>query len=414
MIRRWVGVSALGLLTITSYGSWFYAFGVLIEEIAGDTGLSTTILGLTYGVAQVITGIGAFVAGRLLDRFGGVGPFGTQAVAGCGLMFASTLAPGPIFAVLYAAGSGLIGATGFYAVTTTAAARLRPDTPDRAIAVLTLIGALSSPLYLPGTAWLLGVTDWRTAAQILTAVSAGAALVAASVTSGARSQRGAGPSTNPFAALRVALGSPAVRRMLSVYFAAGLAYSTVLVYQVPILTASGIALGTAGTIGGLRGFCQIFGRVGLISVAERVGAARLLGLSYVVSALGVAMLFGANVATGLIYGVVAGVALGASSPLQAMVARAQFDEGDLGLLMGLQGAALGVAGGIGPLVGGAMRDASGSWTPTLVLSVLALATAGFLIRTVPSGGPNGISRRTSPDRHAPAPGTDPSAGGGSA
>ncbi|MGE4566252.1 MAG: hypothetical protein AAEB43_01210 [Acidimicrobiales bacterium] len=43
----WVGVISLGLLTITSYGSWLYGFGVLINPINQTMGLSTTALGLT-------------------------------------------------------------------------------------------------------------------------------------------------------------------------------------------------------------------------------------------------------------------------------------------------------------------------------------------------------------------------------
>ncbi|MCP4223537.1 MAG: hypothetical protein GY773_09370, partial [Actinomycetia bacterium] len=44
-VRGWTGVAALGLLTITTYGSWFYGFGVLIGPIHDDVGWSTTILG---------------------------------------------------------------------------------------------------------------------------------------------------------------------------------------------------------------------------------------------------------------------------------------------------------------------------------------------------------------------------------
>ncbi len=41
--------------------------------------------------------------------------------------------------------------------------------------------------------------------------------------------------------------------------------------------------------------------------------------------------------------------------------------------MGMQGAVLGLAGGLGPLLGGTIRDATGSWTWVVV------AAAGFLL-----------------------------------
>ena len=117
-------LAALGLVTITAYGSWFYGFGVLVSPITEDTGWSTGAMGLTFGVAQVITGAGAFVAGRLLDRFGGAGPFLPQAVLGGGLLLAATWAGDVVvFGALYSLGAGIVGATGFYHVTTVAASR---------------------------------------------------------------------------------------------------------------------------------------------------------------------------------------------------------------------------------------------------------------------------------------------------
>jgi predicted MFS family arabinose efflux permease len=62
-----------------------------------------------------------------------------------------------------------------------------------------------------------------------------------------------------------------------------------------------------------------------------------------------------------------------------MYARAHFDESDLGLLLGLQGAAIGIAGGIGPLVGGVIHDLADTWTPVVVLTVSSLALAALLL-----------------------------------
>ncbi len=378
--RGWAGVAVLGLLTITSFGSWFYGFGVLIDPIHEDVGWSTTTLGVTYGAAQVIAGIGAFAGGRLLDRHGGVGPFALQAVAGGGLMLVASWAEDAVvFGLLYAVGAGVTGATGFYSVTTVAAARLRSDCPERAISVLTVIGAFASPIYLPMTAWLVTTWDWRVAARVLSALAIGGAVVAAVVARGGASPEGSRPSARPLAALRSTVRLPAVRRMLAVYLTGGIAFTSVLVYQVPILTGAGISLGAAGLIGGLRGFCQVFGRVGLTTMVERFGAGALLRLAYAVSGIGVAFLLAGTLPAGVAYAVVAGVALGASSPLQAIYARSHFDEGDLGLLMGLQAAALGIAGGVGPLLGGILRDATGSWTPTVLMCVGALSLSAWLL-----------------------------------
>jgi len=106
-LSEWADVVALGVLTITAFGSWFYGFGVLIDPIHVDTGWSTAGLGAVFGVAQILTGIGAFFGGRLLDRRGGAGTFGLQAIVGGGLFLSATWASNPIlFGLLYAAGAG--------------------------------------------------------------------------------------------------------------------------------------------------------------------------------------------------------------------------------------------------------------------------------------------------------------------
>ena len=376
----WSGVAALGLLTITSYGSWMYGFGVLIGPISDDMGWSTSTLGVTFGAAMLLTGLGSFTGGRLLDRFGGPGPFLLQALPGGGLLLASTWADNPVsFGLFYALGAGITGATGFYHVTTAAAARLRPHRPDQAIAVVTLIGAFCSPIYLPLTAWMVTAWHWRTAARILALLAIAGGLLAASLTADARSSH-SGPSLRPLDAIRSALGRPAIQRMMAAYVMTGIAFTSVLVYQVPILTASGLSLAAAGTIGGLRGLFQFFGRLGLTGLVERHGSGALLRLAFLVSAVGIAFLLFGTIPAGVVFALMAGLAMGASTPLQSVYARSHFDEGDLGLLMGLQGVSMGLAGALGPVLGGIMHDLSESWTPTVVMGIVTMALGAWLLK----------------------------------
>jgi predicted MFS family arabinose efflux permease len=357
-----------------------YGFGVLIGPISDDMGWSTTTLGVTFGAAMLLTGLGSFTGGRLLDRFGGPGPFLLQALLGGGLLLASTRADRPvIFGLFYALGAGITGATGFYHVTTAAAARLRPHRPDQAIAVVTLIGAFCSPIYLPLTAWMVTAWHWRTAARVLALLAIAGGLLAASLTADARSSH-SGPSLRPLDAIRSALGRPAIQRMMAAYAMTGIAFTSVLVYQVPILTASGLSLATAGTIGGLRGLFQFFGRLGLTGLVERHGSGALLRLAFLVSAAGIAFLLVGTIAAGATFALLAGLAMGASTPLQSVYARSHFDEGDLGLLMGLQGVSMGLAGALGPVLGGVMHDLSGRWKPTVVMGIVTMALGAWLLK----------------------------------
>ena len=416
---------SLGIYTITSYGTWAYAFGVLIESIRADAGWSTSFLGSVYGASMALAGLSAFWSGRLLDRFGPMVPLGLHAVVASGLLFAAfATSEAWLFAVLFAAGAGLSGSTGFYAMTTVIATRTRPDRPERAIAVLTLVGAFCSPIYLPVTAWLLTIWHWRSVGQALVVAGAAGAVqamvftrshyqkrrrqVQTATTAPTRDVKALGvdpdrhhlPSTRSLDALGRALTNPAVRRALLVYFLAGAAGSTMWAYQVPILEATGLSLAAAGTFGGLRGLFQLFGRMGLTTAVERFGSARLLQAAYLSTAIGSGALIVGSAGwlrstwitpamLALIFALTAGSGFGASSPLQAIHARLHFDPGDLGLLMGLQGAVLGLAGGFGPVAGSVMRDISGSWTITISVVLAVLLLSAYLLSPPRSQAPTG-------------------------
>ncbi|MCH2414907.1 MAG: MFS transporter, partial [Acidimicrobiales bacterium] len=178
---------------------------MLVGPIHDDVGWGTTMLGIAYGAGFVINGAASVVGGRLLDRHGCRGPFLLQAVVGGGCLLAATWATDQVvFGALYALGGGIVGATGFYHVTTAAVARLRPDRPDQAIARLTMVGALCSVIYLPMTAWLVEAWGWRATGRLLALTAIAGALLATLL---GRAGRGAeAASESPWRAMRGARG----------------------------------------------------------------------------------------------------------------------------------------------------------------------------------------------------------------
>ncbi len=377
----WVSVAALGLLTITSYGSWFYAFGILIGPIGADTGWSVTSLGAVFGISQIANGLLAPIGGRLLDRFGGSGAFGVQAGLGALLLLLAPSATNIVlFGALYSVGAGIVGATGFYHVTTAAAARVGPGTPAKSIAVLTAIGAFASPIYLPLGQLLIDSVGWRPAARIFALTAIGGAVIAAALVRGGATPDGSVPSPNPLKAIRFAAAQPAVRLMLLSYAFAGASFSSALVFQVPIMESVGLTAATAASMAGLRGFMQLFGRVGLVATIASRGAASALQVAYFVAGVGCLLLLVGSVPAAAAYAVVVGIALGATSPLQSIHAQDIFDPDDLGLLMGLQHMIFAIAGGIGPFAIGLLADSTGSHRTGVWLLVCMLTIAAIIMR----------------------------------
>ena len=383
LTRGWSPVISLGVMTCTCYGAAFYAYGILIDPIHNELGWSLTFLGSVFAGAQLLTGFGASIAGRLLDRWGGKLIFNIQALASV-LLFAGSWTSSPlVFAILVSSALGIMAATGFYHVSTAIAGRVGPVDPAKSITVLTVIGAFCSPIYLPAGALLINSAGWRVAVRVFAVLALLGALQAAYFARNGASEETHGPSPNALKALRTAIHRPTVRRMLLAYAFAGFSFSTLLVYQVPIMIDQGLALSTAAAVAGFRGFCQLFGRVGVIAALAKQEASRALRIGYVMAASGSLFILGGNVALGVVYGLLVGASLGASTPLQAIHAQDTFEPEDLGLLMGLQHSVFALAGAAGPIAAGVIADLADSQSPTVWMTACSLLAAAMLLQGKP-------------------------------
>lgn len=142
-------IAVLGLLTICAYGSWYYAFGVLIDPIMSSTGWSESLLAGSFSAGVVLVGVLSLFAGALLDRMGHRVVFALGGALGTsGLVVASWSPNGAVFFASSAIALGGIGSLGFYHITMATSVRLNPHHGHRAIAILTVWGALASAVFL--------------------------------------------------------------------------------------------------------------------------------------------------------------------------------------------------------------------------------------------------------------------------
>ncbi len=362
-------LAILGLLTICAYGSWYYAFGVLLDPIKTDTGWRESSLTASFSAGTVVVGLTSLLGGRLLDRAGHRVVFCLAgALAGGGLFVASTATSVVVFVLGAAVGLGASGSLGFYHVTMTTAVRLNPNNSTRAISVLTIWGALASAIFLPSTAVLVDAVGWRDTVRVLAAITTAAFWIAALSLPTTRAQSFERPPLAAIVRSTIAPGAP--RYLTSAIAFGGIAMSTMLVYQVPARTAAGLPATTAATMAGLRGFAQLGGRLPLAPIVERLGIDRALTVAFVAITAGGALLsISGTRVVAVIFAVVAGFGIGAFSPLQGMRATELFDHDNLGATMGFYGATLLLAGSVGPLVAGILADASGDrrWASVIVV-----------------------------------------------
>jgi predicted MFS family arabinose efflux permease len=392
-----VPISVLGLLTITAYGACYYAYGVLIGPIRTDTGWPDAALGAIFGAALVISGAGGIVAGRVLDRCGPRPGFLVAGTAGAGAMLAASVQGSLLpFALAYAGGCGLVGALGFYHITQAAAARTAPAAPARAIIWVTLFGALSSPVYLPLTAWLTQAAGWRAAIRIEAGTVAVAFVLAAVLIKNPGVSR-PGP---PAGGLRAAWRSPRVRAWLAATVMGGAAVNALIVYQVPVTTRAGLPLGIAAAVAGFRGLAQLAGRLPLTALTGKLGARATLVLAYALAAAVTLLLFaGGALAPVLVLSLLAGAAIGAVYTLQGVYAYELIDPGHLGTLLGIAQAVFAAGGALGPIAVGALLGSTGSYIPAITIISAGFAVAAGVLLLARAPGPAAASDcAAEPDR----------------
>lgn len=371
MVPHW-RIAVLGLITISVYGSWYYAFGVLLDPIIADTGWSEPALTGAFGISILVAGVASLLGGWVLDRFGSRFTFAIAAAAALVLFqLAASAASLQMFALAAIFGGGLISALGMYHITQTVAVRVSPGATARAIAVLTIWGAFASAIYVPLTGLIVEPLGWRLTLRLISGSAAlvlglGAVVIDVKVTT----HREVGI----WRGLGDGLRTSTVRRFILTVGLVGIGAATMLVYQVPAMISAGLPLAVASFWAGARGLAQLGGRLPLLPIIARLGVSGSFRLAIVAIAAGMVILaFAGTPLLAASFAVVAGFGLGALSPLQGMQSHELFGESSLGTAMGLTSLVFLVMGALGPALAGVVAEAAGS------RSVPVLAAAGLTL-----------------------------------
>jgi len=378
--RHW-RLDVLGMLAVLVYGSWFYGFGVIIDDVGDDLGVGLGVLGFAYGAANILTGVFAVFAGRRLDVRGPFAVFIAVGPLGCMLYALSAATHSPVlFVMAFSLGGGLMGASAFYAMTQAVAVRLFPDDPIRTITRITIWGALSSPIAIPLTEVMRDTLGWRQAVVIPAIIAAGAYAITAFATRNMRATHVQQRSSGLLAAIRYALGHRAIRLNIAASFTTSIGVSVLLVFQVPTMKWAGLTAATAASLAGLRGVFQLAGRLPLPRLVERSDAWRLLGVSRVVVGVSCLVILGSgNVAIAIVYVVVAGAAIGALSALDGMVSRELLPPDDFGSLMGAMAFIYSIGSGVAPIIAGQLNDVTGSPLASMTLAGISSFVSAALL-----------------------------------
>ena len=366
----WVVVGAGMLMTCVAIGAMM-SLAVFLQPIAVDTGWSRSGISAAATLDFLCMGAAAFLWGIMSDRFG------TRVVVllggvllGLGLVTASQATTLLEFQLLFGA---LVGAAAgsFYAPLMAVATAWLEHRRNLAAALVSAGMGMGSMTVSPIAGWLLGSFDWRVAMLVIGA-AAWALLIPAAllvrrpphatrITGVAPSARPLGVPEQPLTAARAML-TPQFAAIALTHFACCGAHSGPIFHMVTYATFCGLAPMVAISVFGLAGLSGLGGRVGLGLIADRVGAKPTLVAGLLVQALAVgAYLFVSAPAEFYALSVVFGMAYGGVMPLYAVLVRDTFGPHIMGTTFGAVSmfASLGMA--FGPLAGGFVFDAYGSY-----------------------------------------------------
>lgn len=382
LLSRWGPfVPALGVTQIIGYGAAYYAYPILVPDIASEFGATPTTLYAILSVGLLTGGLIAPVLGRYLDRFG---PPQVMA-AGSGLAGLLTLglayAPDIItFAACVIALEAIAFAITYDAAFATLAVREPQDTRT-AITRLTLIGGFASTLFWPLTGLLSEALGWRGTYLVYAGLHLGLALPLhlwiarspARTEANALPDRKPRPVFAPLAPARVPFGFWALGLSFAV---TGMVIAAIGVHLVPVLLARDLGQ-MAFVIGMLMGPAQVGVRLieaGFWRNWHPVSVALVSGLAVPLSLLAL-LLPWEGLALAALFAVLFGAGQGLASIVRGSVPLVLFGSHGIGARLGQLAALRVVAGAAAPLLF-ALGQARLGTDATLAVSVL-LACIGL-------------------------------------
>ena len=376
----------LCLTQITSWGVLYYAFPVMAPTIAADTGWSVPTATAAFSGGLVVSAVVGIPVGRWLDRFGprAVMTVGSAVAvpAVVGIATARTFA---VFLVAWLL-AGIAMAGTLYPPAFAALTRWWGHRRVTALTGLTLAAGLTSTIFGPLTAALLGALGWRTTYLVLALV-----LAVVTVPGHLWGLRGPWPAPDPPAHPahadpgRAARSRPFV--LLTVALTGGaFAVYAVLVGQVPLAIERGMSTTAAAWLLGLGGVGQVIGRMSYGLLARVAGVrARTVGVLALCAATTALLGLLPGPAVALVAAaMLAGAARGIFTLLQATAVTDRWGTVYYGRLNGVLSAPSTLATALAPWAGAALAVPLGGYPGVfMLLAAVAVVAAVAAVGSIP-------------------------------
>ena len=380
---RWVIVAAGAFMGCVAIGAIF-SLPVFLEPMSVATGWSRTEISLAMTLDFVSMGIASFGWGMLMDRFGPrIVLLSGSSLLGLGLVLASRAASVTEFQVCYGILVGAGGGAIFAPLMATVSAWFDRH---RSLAVsLVSAGMGVAPMTVaPIAARLVSTYDWRFA-QLSIAVAVWVLLLpAACLVRRAPLRTGDAKmhATEQEVTARAALTSRPFILLALTFFLCCATHSGPLFHTVSYAISCGLSVTAAVSIYSVEGLSGLAGRIAFGLLGDRFGAKQTFVGGLLLQATAVACyVFAHDLAEFYSVAVVFGFAYAGVMPLYTVLVRENFPVPIIGTVVGAVTMASSLGMALGPLVGGIIFDAYGTYSRLYAGSCLIGLAATIVMLT---------------------------------
>ena len=382
---RWAALAAAFATLVLIQGAT-YTFPVFLVPLATEFGGLRGTAAAAFSVHNLAVGLVATVVDPLMGRFGerrvlAVGA-GLVAVGfAAGGMAASPLGLVLWFGVVAGCGAGLLGSV----AQTVMLSRWFPTARGTVVGLALSGMGVGMFLFAPLAALLIGRLGWRGAFATIGVGAAGLLLATGAVAPvmpldpAHRGRSAVGPGVEP--RLREILGTFRFWCFAAAFFFTPVSNFLVTTHQVAHVVEAGVDPRWAAAAFGVVGLLSAAGRAGFGALSDRWGRVPTALSSYASTVLGTLALL--LVAPGspawLLYAFVLlfGLTLGARGPIVAALAADLYRGRNYGTVLGLITLGNRLGSALGPWLGGAIRDWTGSYRYAFATSITALCIAAL-------------------------------------
>ncbi|USS44324.1 MFS transporter [Burkholderia glumae] len=378
---------SLGLTQIVGWGSMFYAYGVLMQPMQDELGLSKPAVVGAYSVALLISGLLSTSAGSIIDRVGGRALMAGGSLLAALMLLCLSRVHSVVGLYLAWAGIGVAMSATLYQPAFAVITQIFGNDYRRAITHLTLFGGFASTVFWPLTQTLLQHVGWRDA-WLLYAVANLAICVPVHIALPRRSLAPHNATPIPTqteqstANLGTVLRDPAFYLVTAAVTLNALVFAAMSLHMIPVLQAHGISAANAAWVGALVGPMQVLGRVLETTIGKRASTRQVGMAAITLLPLSLVLLFASGkwLPVYVVFAALYGIGNGVMTIVRGALPAELYGRTAYGAISGAMATPVQIAIAAGPFVASLLYVAGNGYPGTLLALAGIGATGAILFR----------------------------------